>query len=95
MASTPARADDETHARSDGGLAMNDVGQIAPIHAKVYDQQVAEAISRDTGAPVELATKIYKEELRSLTRGARITQFVNVLASRRARIKLQQQRHIR
>lgn len=68
---------------------MNHLEQIAPVHAKVFDTQVAETLARDTGASIELATQIYKDELRSLSSGARITQFINVLASRRARIKLQ------
>jgi hypothetical protein len=68
---------------------MNHPEQIAPIHAQVFDKQVAEIIARETGAPIELATRIYNEELRDLVRGARITQFVNVLAGRRARLKLQ------
>lgn len=68
---------------------MNPLEQIAPIHAQIFDKQVAEIIARETGTPIELATRIYKEELRDLARGARITQFVNVLASRRARLKLQ------
>lgn len=71
---------------------MNHLEQTDPIHAKVFDKQVAETIARETGAPIELATRIYKEELRNLSHGARITQFVNVLASRRARMKLQHQR---
>ncbi|WP_129782135.1 DUF3562 domain-containing protein [Peristeroidobacter soli] len=66
---------------------------LAPVHARVFDEQVAETIARETGASVELASRIYGEELRILVRDARITQFVNVLASRRARMKLQQYRH--
>ncbi|WP_129645794.1 DUF3562 domain-containing protein [Peristeroidobacter agariperforans] len=69
---------------------MNHPEKIAPIHAPVFDDQVAEIIARETGAPIELAARIYEEELRGLARDARITQFVNVLASRRARMKLQQ-----
>jgi hypothetical protein len=68
---------------------MNGSKQIAPAHA---DSEMAQIIARETGAPLELATRIFKEELRNLTRGARITQFVNVLAGRRARLKLQHHR---
>ena len=71
---------------------MNPSEKIAPVLAKVADNQVAETIARETGAPIELATRIYEEELRDLARDARITQFVNVLATRRARLKLEQQR---
>lgn len=71
---------------------MNHLEKIAPVPAKVFDSRVAETIARETGAPIELATRIYKEELRDLARDARITQFVTVLASRRARLKLEQQR---
>lgn len=68
---------------------MNHTEPIAPIHAKVFDPQVAEAIAHETGATIELATRVYKEELSSLAHGARLTQFVNVLAGRRARMRLQ------
>jgi len=68
---------------------MNYPEQIGPVKGKVVDEHVAETLARDTGAPIELAARIYEEELRNLARGARITQFVSVLASRRARTKLQ------
>ena len=71
---------------------MSVLEQSAPVHAKVFDKQMAETIARETGAPIDLATRILKEELQDLARDARITQFVNVLASRRARLKLQQHR---
>ncbi|HEY0941927.1 MAG TPA: DUF3562 domain-containing protein [Steroidobacter sp.] len=63
--------------------------EIAASHAMVFDEQIAEAIARDTGAPIDFVTRVYKEELHTLTCGARITQFVNVLASRRARMRVQ------
>lgn len=68
---------------------MNHTEPIAPVHAKIFDPQVAESIAHETGATIELATRVYKEELSNLAHGARLTQFVNVLASRRARMKLQ------
>lgn len=71
---------------------MNDMKPIAPVHAKDLDQRAVEAIARETGTPLELAIRVYTEELSNLSRGARITQFVNVLASARARMKLQQGR---
>lgn len=73
---------------------MNHLEKIVPMHAQGFDD-VAQTIARDTGAPIELAARIFKEELRELGRHARITQFVNLLASRRARMKLQQFRHRR
>lgn len=74
------------------GATMNHAEHSAPFHAKMLDRQVAESLARETGVPLELALRIYEEELRNLSHGARITQFVNVLASRRARMKLQQER---
>ena len=75
----------------ESGATMNDSERIAPLHDQVFDEQIAESIARETGCPIELATRIYIEELRDLSHGARITQYVNVLASRRARMKLQRQ----
>lgn len=67
---------------------MKETDRITPIHSKVFDKRVAENIARETGAPIDLATRTYKEELNRIAEGARITQYVNVLASRRARMKL-------
>lgn len=67
---------------------MNDMHTIAPIHAPVFDPRVAEAIARDTTAPIEVAARVYREELAALASNARITQFLGVIASRRARLRL-------
>lgn len=71
---------------------MNEAAQMAPVKSRVFDWQLAEAIARDTGAPIELVARIYQEELVELSRKARIDQFINVLANRRARLRLRRQR---
>jgi hypothetical protein len=68
---------------------MLDMTQIAPAHAATPDPRVAEAIARDTAAPIELVSRVYREELDALARKARITQFLHVIAGRRARLRLQ------
>lgn len=67
---------------------MNQMHEIAPVHGPVFDPDVAELIARDTTAPVELASRVYREELAALASKARITQFLTVIASRRARLRL-------
>lgn len=60
----------------------------APVHALAFDPLVAESLARETSAPVELASRVYREELDALASKARITQFLSVIASRRARLRL-------
>jgi hypothetical protein len=68
---------------------MNDMQQqLAPVHAQAFDPRIAETIARDTAAPIELASRIYREELDALAGQARITQFLHVVASRLARLRL-------
>lgn len=62
--------------------------EIAPAHALMFDPSVAESIAREVEAPIELASRVYREELDALASKARITQFVHVIASRRARLRL-------
>jgi hypothetical protein len=69
---------------------MNDMHQIAPVHAITFDPRIAETIARETAAPIELVSRIYREELAALAREARVTQFLHVIASRRARLRLRQ-----
>jgi hypothetical protein len=63
---------------------------IAPIHAASFDRGQAEAIARDTAAPIELVSRIYREELDALASDARLTQFLHVIAARRARLRLRE-----
>jgi len=67
---------------------MNVMHQIEPIRAPTFDLRVAESIARETAASLELASRVYREELDALARKARITQFLHVIASRRARLRL-------
>jgi hypothetical protein len=67
---------------------MDHMHQIAPTHAPVFDPRVAESIARETAAPVEEASRVYREELDALASKARITQFLHVIASRKARLRL-------
>ena len=52
------------------------------------DIAVAEGIAQDTHASVETIQRIYEEELATLACGAKITQFLGVLASRCVRMRL-------
>jgi hypothetical protein len=67
---------------------MDLMHEIAPVHAPMFDPRVAESISRQTTAPLELASRVYREELDTLASKARITRFLHVIASRRARLRL-------
>ena len=69
---------------------MTDAQQIAPVRGQPFDPRIAETIARDTAAPVELVSRIYREELDALASQARITQFLHVIADRRARLRLRQ-----
>ena len=51
---------------------------------------VTEAIARETQRPIEEVERIYQEALRELASDAKITQYLGVLASRRARMRLRQ-----
>jgi uncharacterized protein DUF3562 len=67
---------------------MNNPHKIEPNHAHAFDPRVAESIARELAIPVEVVSRIYREELQSLGREARIGQFLQVLAGRRARMRL-------
>ncbi|HKS54859.1 MAG TPA: DUF3562 domain-containing protein [Steroidobacteraceae bacterium] len=67
---------------------MHNSHRIAPLHAATFDRGTAEAIARDTAAPIELVSRIYREELDALASNARLTQFLHVIAARRARLRL-------
>lgn len=70
---------------------MNIQHRIEPNHAQSFDPRVAESIAREMDKPVELVSRIYREELQSLASEARIAQFLQVIAGRRARLRLRQQ----
>jgi hypothetical protein len=59
-----------------------------PVREHTLDPRVAESIVRDTGAPMDLVLHLYQEELEAIAERARITEFLHVLASRRARLRL-------
>lgn len=65
-----------------------DMHEIVPAHALMFDPRMAESIAREADAPIELASRVYREELDALASKARITQFLHVIASRRARLRL-------
>ena len=70
---------------------MHDAHRIAPEHARTVDPRVVESIARDMAAPIDLVSRIYREELDALAGDARIVQFLQVIAARRARLRLRQQ----
>jgi hypothetical protein len=49
-----------------------------------------ESIARDMSAPADLVSRIYREELDALASEVRIVQFLPVIASRRARLRLRE-----
>jgi hypothetical protein len=62
--------------------------RIRPSSKQKSARAVAEAIARETHAPVEDVQKLYEEELNELAHEARITQYLGVLASRRVKERL-------
>ena len=68
---------------------MNDLHRMSP-DARTLDPRVVESIARDTAAPIDLVSRIYREELDALASKARIAQFLQVIAARRARLRLRQ-----
>ncbi|HEX7116598.1 MAG TPA: DUF3562 domain-containing protein [Steroidobacter sp.] len=50
--------------------------------------EVAEAIARETETSVEEVERLYERELSELAAEAKITQYLDVLASKRVRMKL-------
>lgn len=52
------------------------------------DPRVTEALARETAQPTSVVQRVYDEEIGKLARTARITQFLSVLAARRARQRL-------
>ena len=53
------------------------------------DVRIAESLARETDTSLPVAQQIYLEEVSKLAEHARITQFLGVLATRRARLRLQ------
>jgi hypothetical protein len=49
---------------------------------------VAEAIAKDTDTAPEIVEEIYQQELSNLASGAKITQYLGVIVSRRVRLML-------
>jgi hypothetical protein len=64
--------------------------RIAPVHGPTFDPRVAEALARETAAPLEPVSKVCRQELDALARDARITQFLQVVAGCRTRLRLRQ-----
>ena len=62
----------------------------APNHFKLETDylQTVKALAEEMECPVELAEKIYASALQELKSGARIQDYLNVLASKKARDKL-------
>ena len=71
---------------------MNNSHKVDPRHAHTFDPRVAQSIARELDMPVELVSRIYREELQSLASDARIGQFLQVIAGRRVRLRLRQHR---
>ncbi len=69
---------------------MNDPHRIASDHAHTFDRRAVESIARDMSAPTDLVSRIYRKELDALASEARIVQFLPVIASRRARLRLRE-----
>jgi hypothetical protein len=67
---------------------MYDPQRIGPDHAHAFDPRVVESIARETAAPIDIVSRIYREELDALASEARIVQFLQVIAGRRARLRL-------
>lgn len=55
---------------------------------KSQDQTLTETIAKDTDTPAEIVQEIYEQELSSLASEAKITQYLDVLATRRVRMLL-------
>jgi uncharacterized protein DUF3562 len=75
-----------------GTAAMNHPHKIDPGHAHAFDSRWAEAIAREMAIPVGIVARVYREELQALASEARIAQFLQVIAGRRARLRLRQHR---
>ncbi|HEY5760483.1 MAG TPA: DUF3562 domain-containing protein [Steroidobacter sp.] len=69
---------------------MLDIIKLDSVNAPPLDPQVVESIARETDVPIELVSRIYREELDALARKARITHFLDVIARRRVRVRLRQ-----
>lgn len=55
---------------------------------EAQDRAVAEAIAAETDTPPEIVQEIYEQELSSLASDAKITQYLDVLVTRRVRMML-------
>ena len=71
---------------------MNHPHKIDPGHAHAFDSRLAEAIAREMAIPVDVVARVYREELQALASEARLAQFLQVIAGRRARLRLRQHR---
>ena len=71
---------------------MNNPHKIDPHHAHTFDPRLAESIAREMAIPVEIVARVCREELQSLASKARISQYLHVIAGRRARLRLRQHR---
>jgi hypothetical protein len=59
-----------------------------PIASDAQRALSAEAIANDTGTALDVVREIYEQELAQLASDAKITQYLDVLASRRVRLLL-------
>lgn len=67
---------------------MEEMNQFSAATTLIPDPILAASISRETAAPIELVTRIYREEHHALAGNARITTFLDVIVSRRVRMRL-------
>lgn len=56
--------------------------------ARLGKPEIAEAIAKETETSVEEVERLYERELSELAAEAKITQYLDVLASKRVRMKL-------
>ena len=67
-------------------VAMTEPTQPA-ADSQPMDEALRESLSRELQVPAWQVEAIYREELRRLTAGARISTFLCVLATRRVRVR--------
>jgi hypothetical protein len=58
-----------------------------PVAMKAASR-LAESIAKETDSPIDVAREIYDEEFSALEAQAKIKQYVGVIASRRAKLRL-------
>jgi len=58
------------------------------VASRQNHKAATEAIAKDTDTAIERVQEIYEQELSLLATGAKITQFLGVLATRRVKLML-------